>query len=253
MINQGEDADPVFNDTVLLQNGSKDLKVTSTACPVAVDWNRDGRKDLIVGNTDGSLKYFENRGFDDSPIFDGSSSLSAGGKKINVQIYSRPTIADWNRDGVNDIICGCLEDSPKRSGKVLYFQARGPLSLSGNRILSSERTVINLRLNAGKENAGRNFTIIGSLHGTLPGTHLPGGQAVLPVNIDFFSYLAWSLVNTSVFQNFRGRLDENGMATAVFDTQAPVKDAAGIVVSFACALDTPWDFASNGVNIEIVE
>ena len=79
-----------------------------------------------------------------------------------------------------------------------------------------------------------------------------GGQATLPVNWDLFTSLVLSLMNTPPFQNFMAMLDGNGRASAVFNTYGPVAGMAGFTISFAYALNGPWDYASNGANIEIV-
>jgi len=41
--------------------------------------------------------------------------------------------------------------------------------------------VVHFDLDAGVENAGRTYFLLGSLSGTSPGIPLPGGQATLPL------------------------------------------------------------------------
>ena len=107
-------------------------------------------------------------------------------------------------------------------------------------------------LDAGAANVARNYIILGGVTGSSPGTPLPGGMATLPVNWDVFTTIVINLANTVIFQNFIGILDANGQASALFDTQGPVPGAAGITMTFAFALNNPWDFASNAVEIKIV-
>jgi hypothetical protein len=73
------------------------------------------------------------------------------------------------------------------------------------------------------------------------------------MNWDGFTALVVRLINTPVFQNFMGALDMSGKALATFDTLGPVPGSAGLTLSFAYGLSGPWDFASNGVNVEIVQ
>jgi hypothetical protein len=75
---------------------------------------------------------------------------------------------------------------------------------------------------------------------------------VLPLNLDIYTNLVLSLLNTPPFQNFLGTLDVNGTATAVFDTLGPIPGAIGLIMSYALALSNPWDFVSNPVDIFIV-
>lgn len=88
--------------------------------PVAVDWNGDGRLDLVAGNSAGYLQYFENSGTREAPAFtDRGYFTTTGGKPIRriagpngsvqgpVEIkwgYANPTVADWDLDGKLDIL-----------------------------------------------------------------------------------------------------------------------------------------------------
>ena len=124
LLNTGTDADPLFNTATYVTNGSSPLVASSRAGPVVVDWNRDGKKDLIVGGSDGNLRYYENRGTDANPVFNGYSLLTARGKTINVGIYSKPEVADWDNDGWQDLVVGSREVIEGSSdGHVFYFHA----------------------------------------------------------------------------------------------------------------------------------
>lgn len=126
LLNSGTDANPSFLSAVYVQNGSpsSNLTVPSRASPVATDWNGDGKKDLIVGETGGRLYYFENTGTDAAPAFNGSTILTADGSNIDVNYYSRPDVADWDNDGTKDILCGCYESG---GGRVWLFKGIGPM------------------------------------------------------------------------------------------------------------------------------
>ena len=105
---------------------------------------------------------------------------------------------------------------------------------------------------AGSENAHRNYFLLGGVTGMDPGTLLPGGTTIMPLNLDGFTNFVVSLYNTSYFSNFMGKLDAKGTATATFDTLGPLPGGAGHLMYFAYALDRPWDFASDPVKIGIV-
>jgi hypothetical protein len=115
--------------------------------------------------------------------------------------------------------------------------------------------VLNFKLNGGMENGGRNYLIFGSVSGTIPGTLLPGGNKILPMNWDYFTNIVANVnyPNSILFENFFGTLDPNGQMKAKFDTNGPVHGMAGYVVTFAYPLQgPPWDFASNPINVEVI-
>ena len=116
LLNTGTDAVPVFAAAALIPNTS--VGAGGRASPVVVDWNGDGKKDLLVGETYGKVLYFENKGTDASPSFSGSQALKAGGTTLNVGYYARPTVADWDSDGLLDLLVG------NDAGQVLYYHAR---------------------------------------------------------------------------------------------------------------------------------
>ncbi len=110
---------------------------------------------------------------------------------------------------------------------------------------------VNIDLSADGTNGGRNYLLFGSVSGSAPGTPLPGGRVTLPINWDAFTSLVISLANSSFFVNFMGTLDASGKSTASLVLPA-IPGMAGITMTFAYALNAPWDFASNPMGIEIV-
>lgn len=255
LINEGTNADPIFNIEKTVKEQAipfpVDIDVGAVSCPVSFDLNRDGKKDLVVGESEGYLYYYENTGTDASPLFDGSVLLEAGGSVIDVYRYSRPFPADWKDDGVIDILCGSSDWSGPMLFGVYYFECVGPLALDGNTVSVGTGGTVNLDLDAGAENAGRTYYLLGGVTGTDPGTPLPGGHAVLHLNWDPFTDIVLGLINTPLFDNFMGALNGTGQATAVLNVPA-VPSALGLVMSYAYALNNPWDFASNGAGIVFV-
>lgn len=73
----------------------------------AVDWNSDGRTDLIAGDCDGFIWYFANTADNRAPIFAAGVKLCAGNEVLSLADrsgHARPDICDWNDDGLKDII-----------------------------------------------------------------------------------------------------------------------------------------------------
>jgi hypothetical protein len=78
-----------------------------------VYWDSDGRKDLVVGRSDGTVSIYLNTGTDSAPVFDGGSFIQVGssGSKINIDVGSRacPTVVDWDNNGAKDLVVGALD------------------------------------------------------------------------------------------------------------------------------------------------
>lgn len=252
LVNKSTGSVPVFDDAVYLQSGGQDLTVQLRSSPAAGDWNRDGKKDLLVGEIYGTVFYFENVGSDEDPVFDGHVLLSTGEILVDVEMYSRLDLVDWDNDGVLDLLSGNFDYGSEPVGGVYFFHAIGPLSAEPVNFIN-EKTggSIDLNIKAGTLNADRNYLILGTVTGTSPGTALPGGLATLPVNWDPFTDLALGMANSPVFHEFMGKLDNLGKASARLNAP-PVPGLAGISMHFACCLNCPFDFASNPVEIEIV-
>lgn len=99
-INRGDNKQPIFGDEIKLNDG--ELDVGSFSSPAMVDWNSDGKKDLVVGSRSGKIFLFLNIGTDGAPSF----SSKGADIYINVGSYATPFVADWNNDGKFDVICG---------------------------------------------------------------------------------------------------------------------------------------------------
>lgn len=110
------------------------LKSGALSRPVAVDWNGDGKLDLLSGNSAGYIQYFENTGSKEMPAFTDRGYLTAGGKVIrriagpngSVQGpaeekwgYSNISVADWDLDGKLDILVNDIW------GDVIWYRNLG--------------------------------------------------------------------------------------------------------------------------------
>jgi len=129
LLNTGTDASPSFTTSQTVLAGLADLSVgfNGVASPVVVDWNRDGKKDLIVGNRNGDLRFYANIGTDGAPDFSATSEqLMAAGVAVGVGTYSRPVVSDWDNDGTPDIICG------NGNGRVYYYHGVEPPALTSD-------------------------------------------------------------------------------------------------------------------------
>jgi hypothetical protein len=75
------------------------------------DLDRDGDKDLILGNENGVVYFSPNTGTHESPEFTGYAPLEAEGSIIDVGSRARETIDDWDEDGIPDlVVCNTTND-----------------------------------------------------------------------------------------------------------------------------------------------
>ena len=75
-----------FKEGVKIECGGKAIEVEiGHLVPCVVDWNEDGKKDLIVGQfIGGNVRLYLNEGSDESPLFKTWQNLAAGGKDISL-------------------------------------------------------------------------------------------------------------------------------------------------------------------------
>lgn len=115
--NIGSAAVPTYCGFVFAQTGSGDLTVPRYSClgifPRMVDWDLDGKLDILAGIGDGTVKIFLNIGTKTDPLFDAGTLLTVGpaGSKVTLDVGDRatPSLVDWNNDGKRDLIVGAMD------------------------------------------------------------------------------------------------------------------------------------------------
>jgi len=123
LINTGTNANPMFSSANWIQNAGNTLDAGSTSSPVVADWNHDGKKDLLVGESNGRIYIYENIDSDANPDFDGYVKLQSDGEELSVGSYPRFEIYDWDNDGLEDILSGFNDWGATPDSGVLYFHA----------------------------------------------------------------------------------------------------------------------------------
>lgn len=112
------DGRPMFDapQPVLMEHAS--LYPGSLPVLSVIDWNGDGLDDLISGNSEGKVLFFENSGTEKVPMFGNGVEVVANGEPVYAQQgyggiqgpqesrwgYSCPTAVDWNGDGLPDLV-----------------------------------------------------------------------------------------------------------------------------------------------------
>lgn len=94
------------------------LDVGGNSQPFALDWNGDGKKDLIIGCESGQVLFWPNLTSDTWPMFQTAETVAADGDPIYLYRVN-PVVFDLDQDGVNDLICG------ENGGYVLYYRNTG--------------------------------------------------------------------------------------------------------------------------------
>lgn len=93
--NAGTSQAPVFAQGVKLGN------LANRAIPLAYDWDRDGRLDIVGNAWSGRMEWYRNLGAGARPQFAAGQPLDL--PKV-VPYSPRLLIADWNRDGDDDFL-----------------------------------------------------------------------------------------------------------------------------------------------------
>ena len=110
-INEKSNTNPVFQSGILAKSGTSDLSVPSIrSSPIFYDFDYDGKKDLICGNTDGNLLFYKNTNTAEAPVFSNFEKLKSLGSDIDLSASrSRPSFCNWNNDVFVDVLIGASD------------------------------------------------------------------------------------------------------------------------------------------------
>lgn len=128
---------PTGGDFVLAEDGPL-VVPGGRSSPAIVDLDRDGKKDILTGNTYGQLLFYKNLGTDEAPSFSEPNDVTSEGNLIDLpeSPRSRPSVCYWTGDGSIDSFDGYLDVLiGSGDGKVrLYrgFPMREDLDLDGD-------------------------------------------------------------------------------------------------------------------------
>ena len=153
---------PLFRDPVYFRQKAEYVKFGALVTPFSVDWDEDGDEDLVCGNTAGNIAFIENMGQvklekrnpvknnlrgRKLPRWNPPVLLKAGNKPIRIMAgvngsiqgpaeakwgYTTLSVADWNHDGLKDIIANSIW------GKIIWYENTGR---PGNPVLSPSKPV----------------------------------------------------------------------------------------------------------------
>jgi hypothetical protein len=75
---------PAFSTADFIYANGTQLDIGMDAAPVVVDWNEDGKKDLLLGDYDGYVSLYLNYGTNAEPVFFEMQRVLVGGRPIRV-------------------------------------------------------------------------------------------------------------------------------------------------------------------------
>ena len=127
------DGIPQFLPPHYFQQQADELKFGALVTPCGFDWDGDGDTDFIAGNTAGYIAFIENLSGPGvaRPKFSAPQFLQANGEAIRIMAgpngsiqgpieakwgYTTQTVADWDGDGLPDIIANSIW------GKVVWYR-----------------------------------------------------------------------------------------------------------------------------------
>lgn len=124
-------------DEATRKSGNRDsitLRVaTFGSWPATVDWDNDGDLDVLIGSFAGDLFLRLNEGTRSEPSYDAAAiPVEADSKPIHVNMHAAPVVADWDADGLWDLVVGSGD------GGVGWFRNNGTAEqprLSGYQLL----------------------------------------------------------------------------------------------------------------------
>jgi hypothetical protein len=125
---------PIFLPPRYFQQEATDVKFGALVTPFSFDWDGDGDEDLICGNTAGYIGFIENLNGANPPRWAKPKYLEADGQIIRSMAggngsiqgpceakwgYSTLSVADWDQDGLPDLIVNGIW------GKVIWYRNVG--------------------------------------------------------------------------------------------------------------------------------
>ncbi|MCM4167638.1 hypothetical protein KCTC52924_00852 [Arenibacter antarcticus] len=107
--NVGTRENPEYKEGVFLYNTKGLIKMDlEMIIPIAVDWDKDGHVDLVVGDEDGRVALIRNTGtlIDNVPQFESPRYFRQQSDNLKFGALATPVSVDWDNDGDEDIITG---------------------------------------------------------------------------------------------------------------------------------------------------
>ncbi len=116
--NKGTQTAPAFSAPQVLELPEPRM---SRPSPYVVDWDGDGKMDLVCGTERPTVLFFRNKGSVASPELEEGRELKLEGDGFENGYRSRIDVADWNNDGKLDLLVGNFYSNTKPSGGNVWL------------------------------------------------------------------------------------------------------------------------------------
>jgi len=150
-LNSGRPGEPRLRTKRLLLDASGvPIDVGFSSCPCVIDWNSDGKNDLLVGAEKGCVVWYQNTGSNAEPNFRFNGFLESAGQMIvtpakpiaegrgeevfKEDYFPVPLAVDWDGDADLDLLLGgfvtgltFLYENTASPGQMPELKLRGPL------------------------------------------------------------------------------------------------------------------------------
>ena len=117
--NTGSATAPVYAEQTGAANPFNGIDVVNFSTPDVGDLDGDGDLDLVVGNGDGQLRYYQNTGSATAPVYAEQTGAANPFSGIDVGTHSTPSVGDLDGDGDLDLVVGDV------AGILRYYQNAG--------------------------------------------------------------------------------------------------------------------------------
>ena len=146
-----EDGMPVFSSPEYFRQEADLVKFGALSTPYAADWDGDGVTDLLSGNSAGEIAFIRNCGSNDVPEWEAPRLFRVNGETFRIMAgengsiqgpaeakwgYTAVTAADWDGDGLADIIMNSITGKIQwlrntGSADMLELEAPKPVEIAG--------------------------------------------------------------------------------------------------------------------------
>ena len=121
--NVGTQSAPRLQAPVLIEPPEGSFPCTPS--PYVVDWDGDGRKDLLVGGEGPRCAFYRNAGSNEKPKLAAGKRLDFTEPAGGAGYVWRLEVTDWNNDGKKDLLVGnrWYDAKPSSGGNIWLFLA----------------------------------------------------------------------------------------------------------------------------------
>lgn len=89
--------------------------------PYVVDWDGDGKKDLLLGTGSKGVQFYRNVGTAKKPKLAEAKRIALEGEDLKGTYRHRIDVTDWNNDGKLDLLVGTFYSNKKPAGGNVWL------------------------------------------------------------------------------------------------------------------------------------